>query len=736
MITARPHRPTGLGLVTLLLALILVAAAAVQGRQFMLTERALGGEDYSSMGLYQVEIEYWRLREEWRRQLQLEPLDPGALQLRYDIWVSRVDLARSPALRGLLGGPAAAAQALAPLDRFIGSADPWFDVAAKAPAQREQLRSLLPMLEALAGPIRTLSIETAHEAARRTAERDEVVRSRSRLGVVLMVLLFLLTVAFVVQTIRQMRQLRDRQRQLEAMAANLEDARRRADAANRAKSVFLADMSHGIRTPLHGMLGMLALLRESGLSARQSEYARTANESAAHLLNILNDILDLSRLDAGALGLNPVPVDPRQLLREVESLMRPQASAKSLALYIDVEPTVPERVLADPTRVKQIVLNLVSNAIQYSVRGTVAIDLRSPPGLPPRLRFVVTDTGIGMEGPTLARAAAGRDAVAGDGPPTEGLGLEISRKLAHLMEGSILVQSASGEGSIVTFEMPLVACTAEKEQAVAPSAVVSSGQRHLNVLVAEDHPVNRRYLAALLEAMHHEAHFVANGHDAVAAVKAANHDLVLMDLHMPGLDGIGATRAIRALADRQAATVPIIALTADAFPETRERCLLAGMNDFLPKPVSPSDLAAALRRLFGQDAAVDMPLARHDPSVPPLVDLDDSGMIDMKAVDAALLGVTRGRLATLIDEFLEQGPATVERLKAAVRDGQPLELRVHAHAACSAALNLGLSGIAQTAQALHEGAAHLPAHEIARLVQRFEELIPRTRRAASDAGLL
>ena len=234
--------------------------------------------------------------------------------------------------------------------------------------------------------------------------------------------------------------------------------------------------------------------------------------------------------------------------------------------------------------------------------------------------------------------------------------------------------------------------------------------------------------------MQHRAHFVADGRQAVQALQQRRFDLVLMDLHMPELDGIGATVAIRALADGAAATVPIVALTADAFPETRQRCLLAGMNDFLTKPVSPEDLATALRRLFGQDA-VDggAALPAHELASPPAPDV---GLIDAAAVDAARQGIGSARLGALIETFLDQGPQTVTHLRAAVRNGKPLELRAHAHAARGAALNLGLAALAQTAQALHEGAAHLPAHEVAHLVQRYESLLARTRVAAAQAGLV
>jgi CheY-like chemotaxis protein/HPt (histidine-containing phosphotransfer) domain-containing protein len=305
------------------------------------------------------------------------------------------------------------------------------------------------------------------------------------------------------------------------------------------------------------------------------------------------------------------------------------------------------------------------------------------------------------------------------------------------MGGDIHVVSVPGEGSRFTFEMPLLRAAGPAD-APQPPAAVAAPTRPLQVLVAEDHPVNRQYMAALLEQMKHPAYFVANGRDAVQAVRARRFDLVLMDLHMPELDGIGAAQAIRALPDRAAATVPIIALTADAFKDTRDRCLLAGMNDFLTKPVNAQDLAAALRRLYGQDAADAPPPGATAPTAapPPLPSDDAAPLLDSAALAQVRQDLGPQRLAALLADFLRYGPQAVQAMLAAVRDGQPLTLRSEAHAARGAALNLGLAALAQTAQALHEGAAHLPAHEVVHLVQRFESQLGTTRQAAVDAGLL
>ncbi|MGL6109412.1 MAG: ATP-binding protein [Rubrivivax sp.] len=736
-------RITLFGVMGVVLALALAAVALVQARQYLLLKQAVVyQDDYVVLSLFQVETEYLRLREQWlRASAQGEAFDRDALQLRYDIWVSRVGLLHSERSIRLMVGNADYQQPLAQMQAFIAHADRILGTPRQQTADAAALKALHPELDALGAPIHSMSLSAAHHVAEQIAQRNNAVRRHNQVGLMLTLFLCLLVLAFGLVAMRQLRLLGERQRALVDLTAHLREARQQAEAASDAKSVFLANMSHEIRTPFHGLLGMLSLLRETGLNARQVDYLRTATESADHLLTILNDVLDMSLLESGRLSLSEEPVTLRDLLREVEALMRPQAQLKSLALHIDADPGLPEQVRADRTRVKQILFNLLNNAMKFSDRGVVVLDVHRAGAADgtEQLEFVVTDTGIGMDQATLERLftrfSQGDESRSRRHGGT-GLGLEISRSLARLMGGDVTAKSVSGEGSSFSFRMPLHAVPSSPAAAAARSASASpaiEGAGSLRVLVAEDHPVNRQYMAALLEGMGHQPFFAGNGLEAVQAIREQRFDVVLMDLHMPLLDGVAATLSIRALPDGAAATVPIIALTADAFAQTRERCLMAGMNDFLAKPVSPEKLSAMLRRLFGAAGPAGLPPQSTSDTVPagPM-----SGVLDRVTLDAALCAMPRERLARLLETFFDEGPEVVERLRLALRDGQALDLRVNAHAAHGAALNFGLTALAQTAQALHEGATHVPAHEIARLIQRFEAQLASSRDACKTAGLL
>ena len=743
-----------LGLVGFGLLIVLLAVALVQARQFSLLRQVMkSGGDYAVLTIYQAEIEYLRLREAWTLvSRSRDDANLTELKLRYEIWVSRVQLLQADRPQRLLANIAEHRETIDAVQRFIARADLALGTKPELEPSPAFLAERLPALQALGAPIHGLSLGAAHRVVEQMEQRNQAVQQHNQLGLGLTIFMSVLTLAFAYIALRQVRQLRQRRVVLEELAANLSQARRDAEGASQAKSAFLANMSHEIRTPFHGLMGMLSLLRETGLTARQIDYLRTATESADHLLALLNDILDMSQLESGRLTLAPAPVDLRVLLRDVEALMRPQAAAKSLALHIDADPSVPERVMADATRLKQILFNLLSNAIKFSDRGAVLLDLRTRPGEDGagagagagEIEFAVIDTGIGMDESTISRLfnrfAQGDNSRSRRHGGT-GLGLEISRNLARLMHGDITVTSKPGEGSCFTLRLPMQAVPERPAHSSTPSAPAQLRARPLKVLVAEDHPVNRQYLAALLDNMGHDAHFTVNGQEAVAAARTMVFDLVLMDLHMPLMDGVAATRAIRGLPDASRSTVPIVALTADAFAETRDRCLLAGMNDFLTKPVSPQKLATLLRQLFGngeRDPSALPGAAGSADAQPPRAAVKgrDQPLLDEAAIEAALQAMSKAKLGAMIAAFLEQGPQTVQHLRAAVRDAQPLELRVNAHAVKGAALNLGLAALASTAEALQEGAAHLPAHEIARLVQRYEELLPLTRQAARDFGLL
>jgi len=736
---------TWLGVVGFGLMLALLAVALVQARQFSLLKQAVQpGDDVAVVAVYQAETDFLRLQDQWRLASDDRvPLDTAALKRHYDTWANGV--------RALQGArPQRPGQALdadfvrhmAELSRFIAGADIGLGDRPEVEPTRLFVAARLSALQDLAMPMRSLSLGATQRQVAQMAQRAQAVREQNVLGLGLTVFMSLLTLAFAYIALRQVHQLRERRVVLEALAQNLREARQEAEAASAAKSTFLANMSHEIRTPFHGLMGMLSLLREAGLTPRQIDLLHTATESADHLLAILNDILDMSQLESGRMTLAPAPLEVRALLRDVEALMRPQAMHKKLALHLDAAPGVPERVVADATRVKQILFNLLSNAIKFSDRGAVVLDVRrsSGEGGTAEIEFVVSDNGLGMDEATLAqifnRFAQGDSSRSRRFGGT-GLGLEISRNLARLMGGDIHVRSKVGEGSVFRFHMPLLTPIEAPAASAAMAAAAEAQSRPLYVLVAEDHPVNRQYIAALLDSLGHGAFFAANGLEAVRAATEQSFDVVLMDLHMPELDGIGATRAIRALPDRRRSTVPILALTADAFASTRERCLVSGMNEVLTKPVSPDKLATTLRRLYGATSSLlpaPSPLAQaalqHSllANTPPL--------IDEAAVAMALQVMQQDKLAGLIATFLAQGPQTVQHLRNAVREAQPQALRINAHAVKGAALNLGLSALASVAESLQQGAAHLPAHEIARLVQRYEELLPATRQAAQALGLL
>jgi len=584
-----------IGAAALLLALALAAVAWVQARQHQLLGETVRYQDeYLQISLNQLQAEYLRLRNALHETIEREPLHTASLQMRYDIFVSRVDLLDAGRGARLVASMPAYTEVVGAVLAFVARADRLLGPQAQERATLQGLRELEREMALLDAPIQALVLEASHGVSARVGERYDALRQHNRAAIALTVLLSLSSLGFALLALTQLRRLDQRRQALETLATELRGARSAAESASQAKTSFLANMSHELRTPFQGLLGMLQLFDNEQLAPPQRHQLHVARDSAQHLLAILNDVLDISRLEAGTLRLHSKPIELRRLLADVQALMAAPAAQKGLALQAQVDPSVPAWALLDDTRVRQVLFNLLSNAIKFTERGGVVLDATVRSG---ELVFGVTDSGIGMDEDTLPRLfqrfSQGDDSTSRRYGGT-GLGLEISRSLARLMGGDVTVASTPGIGSRFELRVPLSEASAAPEPAApAPAQPGARTARRLRLLVAEDNEVNRLMLAAMIEREGHDWEFAHDGRAALEAAQSQDYDLVLMDLHMPEMDGIDATRAIRALPSEKA-QVPIVALTADAFADTRARCIEAGMNDFLSKPVSVDQLARLL----------------------------------------------------------------------------------------------------------------------------------------------
>jgi signal transduction histidine kinase/CheY-like chemotaxis protein/HPt (histidine-containing phosphotransfer) domain-containing protein len=503
-------------------------------------------------------------------------------------------------------------------------------------------------------------------------------------------------------------------RQNEALA----EARAEADRANSTKSAFLARMSHEIRTPMNGVLGMATLLLETKLTTQQHETVETLRASADALLTILNEILDFSKIEAGKVSLETQPFNVYTCVKDSIDLFSGTASRKRLTLTLEFEDNVPRGIEGDPTRLRQVLTNLIGNAVKFTERGGVRVLVsceRKPTDSDVVLHFEVRDTGIGMTSEARARlfspfmqAHESTSRIYGG----TGLGLSIAKQLVEVMTGYIDVQSAPGVGTSFHAVIPFRVATLEGSSAKSPSgfdANLGKGAP-LRVLLAEDNLVNQKVAVRMLELFGYVADIATNGAEAVAAISARPYDLVLMDMHMPEVDGLEATRRIRQM--RFPWGRPrVVAMTASSFVDDRNACIDAGMDDFVSKPVTAQELGDALRRAAG---ALGPSPARQYSMKPPdsrieraqwVSGLDEESFVRLEA----LMGKGSTELTWLIRRFIENATRAASDVSRALADGNAEAIYGIAHQLTASSGMLGATALSELYRSLMNAASEKDA---------------------------
>ena len=532
-------------------------------------------------------------------------------------------------------------------------------------------------------------------------------------------------------------------------------AKAQAEAANRAKSAFLANMSHEIRTPMNAILGICHLMQHgSHRDPEDAEHLSKIEASARHLMTIINDILDLSKIESGRLELENIDFPVGALLDQVHSMIAEAARVKDLRVDARWE-GAPLWVRGDVTRVRQALLNLASNAVKFTPSGSIHLRARvvNDQADSMTLRFEVSDTGIGLDQEAQARLF--ESFVQADVSTTRrfggtGLGLSITRRLARLMKGEAGVESTPGRGS--TFWFTVVVGHGSAAAPVAPGIPgISDGmdrlRRHadgIRLLVVDDDSINREVALHLLKAAGLAADTAEDGLEAIEKIRDTHYDLVFMDMQMPRMDGMEATRAI--VGNSKDGRLPIIAMTANAFSEDRARCLAAGMVDFLTKPVDPAALYAMLLKWLPLPAP-DAPPA--DPSIPGMAPAQtpEAALIERLAthpdVDTgfalAHLGGHGALYVKLLMQFIDTGPEAMSRFRTHMASADMASARLVAHSLKSSSATLGMTALRKDATALEtaivDGATNEVIEALASAVEaRLEEMVAVIRAAAADAG--
>jgi len=695
---------------------VVASFSIVGGLQYLLSHKTTavlsGGRDNQAWAFFQLATEHQRLH------IALLEAVTGAgsaatAERRYEIFVSRLNIVSDGTYRQMFSSREFYEKGMGELNRFVSETDAL--LARSHGIDKQTLGELLHQVPTLREPIQAMLLGINAEIVGEAAQRWSEIEEMQRLTMLATVVQAALSVIFAGLAAWYIAQSSRSRRELLRLTETLDMAKQDAEAASRAKSEFLANISHEIRTPLNGVMGLLDLLVDSRLAPDPQNHAQSALRSAENLLTIVNDILDLSKLEAGRIALESEDFLLTQPAEDVVSILHPKAHENGNELSYTIDPDTRLSLRGDVGRIRQVLFNLVGNAVKFTQHGKIHVRFATRQSGPDSILLTVevSDTGIGIPPEFLGRLFE-RFSQA-DGSTTRrfggtGLGLAICRQLCLLLGGDIKARSEVGKGSTFTFT---VLCQPGPDSVALVAPEVPAPTREIgpmHILVVDDVPVNRTLLTSLLTRKQHMVETATNGQEAVTAVSKANppYDLVLMDIQMPVMDGCSATEAIRALPEPLGDT-QVIAVTAHAMAGDRERYIGAGMNDYVSKPVRPGDLFSAIDRVMSRlpahPEAKDTPLP--DPKPPSQDDLlAATPLLDQSMMDQLHDCLDPEDLTDMFGLFPGQARLQADEIDAAIASGDPVAVKRAAHGMKGANANLGAQRIAAIAREIELNAAN------------------------------